>query len=812
MSMKSTLLVASLAFFCAKQARGQLIINELMQSNVDCIMDDLNEFPDSWVELYNAGDASVNLNQYSIALENTAANAWKLPSRTISPGQFVVVYCDKEAKDLHTDFKLESGKGGSIFLFRDGTVADYLENMAKQPAPNIAYGRQTDGSTTWGYQQTPTPGTQNCGEICQRVLGDPVFSETGKVISDNRVFDLSLLLPKDAPEGAEIRVTMNGSEPTESSLKYLAPLRINSSRIVKAKIFCKGWLSPPAVTQSYIYFPRELTLPVISIAIDNRYLNDSKIGIYVEGNYENGKKNYQFNWRRPMNFEYFETAETGSILNQLCETRVQGGASRDAKLKSLIVYANKRFGKKRLKYEFFPDQRPGQDNFKSLLLRNAGNDFDYLYMRDAVIQRTMSSHTDLDWQAWRPAIVFINGTYKGILNIRERSTADNIFTNYDELEDIDMIENWWEVKEGDYVNFKQFQDFYAEHGHTLAEYSQWMDWEEYINLMVMNLYYNNQDFPGNNIVMWRPRSAGGRWRFVAKDTDFGLGLYGSPANYKTIDWLYNPDYDSGRNWANHWEHTRLFRRMMEDGDFAREFIDRAAIYMGDFMNERGTRAVWDPMYEMIREEYPFHRELINKWWPNYNEELNSARNWLSQRTDYFYKQLADYYHLGTPSRLIINMPEQNSDVFFNGVKLSTGRFDGKFFSQRNVTLTCTPKEGYETTGWRVTLVGNNGVVTNQEISGAVYSFTMPQCNNYVVVPIIGETDGIRQNTVPSWRWHREGERLVVENVGKGVLLVLYDLRGVELFRTRADGETVQMPMKGHGVYLLKVGDKTVKVQ
>jgi len=31
----------------------KLVINELMQSNIDCIMDDLNEFPDSWVELYN---------------------------------------------------------------------------------------------------------------------------------------------------------------------------------------------------------------------------------------------------------------------------------------------------------------------------------------------------------------------------------------------------------------------------------------------------------------------------------------------------------------------------------------------------------------------------------------------------------------------------------------------------------------------------------------------------------------------------------------------------------------------------------------
>jgi hypothetical protein len=68
-------------------------------------------------------------------------------------------------------------------------------------------------------------------------------------------------------------------------------------------------------------------------------------------------------------------------------------------------------------------------------------------MRDAVIQRTMGQNADLDWQAWRPAIVYINGVYNGIAqHIRERSNEDNIYTNYNGLEDIDMVENWTELK------------------------------------------------------------------------------------------------------------------------------------------------------------------------------------------------------------------------------------------------------------------------------------------------------------------------------------------------------------------------------
>ena len=49
-SLKKTTTALALATSIAS-APAQVVINELMQSNIDCVMDDLNEFPDSWVEL-----------------------------------------------------------------------------------------------------------------------------------------------------------------------------------------------------------------------------------------------------------------------------------------------------------------------------------------------------------------------------------------------------------------------------------------------------------------------------------------------------------------------------------------------------------------------------------------------------------------------------------------------------------------------------------------------------------------------------------------------------------------------------------------
>ena len=814
--MKKNLFIAlSMMIFECVEIHAQLIINEMMQSNVDCIMDDTNEFPDSWVELYNAGTSAVNLNTFKIGMTDNAVKAWQLPNQTVAPHGYVIIYCDKDAYGLHSDFRLETGKGNEVYLFCDGTKTDAVKGMKKQPAPNIAYGRVTDGANTWGYQNVPTPGTANCGKVCSEILGEPLFSEAGHVMTDSHTINLTISLQEGAPQGTQIRLTTDGSEPTKNSTLYVGPLFISTTCVVRAKIFCDGYLSPRSVAQSYIFFPRELTLPVISIVTNSNYFYDSKIGIYVDGTYQSDKKNYEFEWRRPINIELFEGKDTVCSINQLCETRVMGGATRSNKMKSLAVYANKRFGTKRFTYEFFPDQRPGHMDYKSFMLRNAGNDFDYLYMRDAIIQRTMGQNVDLDWQAWRPAIVYINGTYSGMLNIRERSNEDNIYTNYDGLEDIDMVENWNELKVGDLDNFNKFTTFYNEHGHTMAEYEKWMDCKEYINLMAMNLYFNNQDFPGNNFVMWRPRTENGRWRFIAKDTDFGLGLYGSAATYKTLEWLYNPSYDADHAWANQYDQTRLFRRLMEDTDFAREFIDRTAIYMGDFLNESRIREVWDPMYNAISYEYPNHRMLINQWWPTYSTELENARNWLSVRTNLFYQQLADFYKLGTPTLMTINKALKTEELgmvktSFNGVTLTKGTFDGCFFANRGVTLSATANGGRTVTGWKITQVSTGGTVNSSEVSGSSYTFTMPVCGTLAINAILGNADGIDNTTATSWTWRIDGDVLRLSNIPATTHIFLYDAQGVLCSQTVANGSEIELPIY-QKLYILKVGSNAIKI-
>jgi len=770
------------------RAQNTLIINELMQSNVDCIMDDLNEFPDSWVELYNPTSSAINLNGYRIGITRNASEAYQLPQQTVEAGGYVLIWCDKEGTNRHTNFRLESGNGCAVYLYQGSAFADSISGLQKQPSANIAYGRQTDGATAWGYQATPTPGAANCGTVYSQCLPDPVFSIPGQVMTSTTSISLQITVPQGAPAGTVVRYTTDGTEPTEQSPELNGTMRFSSNKFIKAKLFCDGYLSPRAVTQSYIFHGRQIAMPVISIVGKNEYFYDDQQGILVNGTYNSSKKNYEYNWRRPINFELFEDSDEASVLNQICEARVCGAASRGCALKSLALYANKRFGTKRFRYEFFPDQRPGETNYKSIALRNAGNDFDYLYMRDAIIQRAMAQYADMDWQAWRPAIVYINGVYKGMLNIRERGNEDNVYTNYNELEDITMMENFWNLQAGTWDEWNNFKTFIHTKGHTWNEYEQVLDCKEYINVMIDELFFNNQDFPGNNIVYWKPNQPTdglqARWRLLVKDTDFGLGLYNNPASYNTMDWLYNPDYDSDRAWANTWEYTRMFRYAMQNADFQREFCDRTAIYIGDFLNyDRIWTEIWQPMYLQITNEYSnYHRPIYNQWWPNYNNELYNAKVWLTQRPDYFLSQLISHYSLGDAVEMKINKETADTaslHVTFNGVALTRPVWDGKFYRNRQIQLSAAYDDALTTVrGWDVKYTDNTGKIKAETKTGDNVTLTIPDNCKLLSVTVLSNhassLDYIDLSEEPQEDAHKfyQDGRILIERGG-----VIYDVMG-----------------------------------
>lgn len=342
--MNKYILFGLLFLASLSKSMGQtLIFSEIMQSNVDCLFED-NDFPDSWFELYNESSQSVSLSNYYFGVTPSFSAATKL-SGTIPANGYAVFYCDNTTGGKHLPYRLESDTEGSVYLFtKAGKLVDSFTYPAML-APNIAYARDEAGQ--WHHPLTPTPNQPNSNSFSEQLLGQPVFSVNGGVLSSPCT--LSITMPKsECPSDTKIYITRDGTEPTlksESSDHF--ELNIKSNTVIRAKLMSQSWQSPRSVTQSYIFLDREFNYPVVSLVTDGDYFFDSAIGIYT---------NYKQEWRRPVNIEIFDQQNKKTLLNQICETGISGNGSRTRPQKSLKCFAKKRFGTKHFNGRFWEDK------------------------------------------------------------------------------------------------------------------------------------------------------------------------------------------------------------------------------------------------------------------------------------------------------------------------------------------------------------------------------------------------------------------------------------------------------------------------
>ena len=786
-------------------------INELMQSNINLVRDDLQEFPDSWIELYNDSDQAVNIQNWIISDNTDYQKGWKIGSSvSISSKSYLLIYADKAAQGLHTDFRLDSGKGGAVYLFdAGGNRIDAVENMPKQPAPNIAWGRISDGSATWANFVTATPNSKNTGTTSSTLLPPPVFSQPGGIFKNT--VNVSLSLPANAPKGvalSDIHYTLNNSEPTLNSPSYTEELKISQTTVVRAKLIHPNYLTDCSTVHSYIISTKDFPLPVISISMDSTYLWDEEFGIYCRGNGKYGltgngvdfKANWNNDWRRPINFEYFPLGSNSSVLNQLCEMRIAGGWSRREPQKPFIVYGNKRFGIKRFEYDLFKE-KPNQE-IKSFMIRNSGNDFWYTHFRDAAIQLFFGGKVDVDYQAYQPTIFYLNGKYWGIQNLRERSEEDFVLANY-ATEDVDVIENWWgEIKTGDRTTWNQLMTELRKSS-SQRNY-QWImdqvDIDEYINYMILEIYVSNTDFPGNNLIMWRPRQANGKWRFILKDTDQGLGIWGmNPVTHNAMKY----------NTENNNDDRKLFNALLTQDSFRKKFYGRFAVYMGDLLHYRSTSQVIDSIQKLIEPAMQDHltQWWQEKWWRDMNSwqnEVSSMKTWCSGRNTEVYKHLRDYFQLGGIMQLTVDPANNLSGkpaVSINGVRLRDSGLNASYFQKETIDLHYegnTPAYGWEITQ---TVTGTTTVNTyfQQDLSYQV----AVGCTS-VKIKLVDAPTAITQLQAPEIKLSIFDNQLQISELQLPSEISIYDISGKLVTKIMTTDRSIIIPLQQKGIFIVKV--------
>ncbi|MFN8241930.1 MAG: CotH kinase family protein, partial [Bacteroidales bacterium] len=473
---------------------------------------------------------------------------------------------------LHTNFKISS-EGEKIFLSRpDSLIID--TTGPTELLSNLSCGRDLSVPGKWTFFAVPTPSAPNNTRSYSTINADTVmFSVKGGYYPGGLSLQLSTKAGSDS-----IFYTTDGSIPTISSSRYTGPISLNGNTVVRAVSIKANMLPGGMVTNTYI--TTHHTLPVVCISTNPANLWDYYTGIYVMGPNASTVAPYQGanfwqDWEREAHLELYDT-NGDKKLDQDIGIKIYGAYSRSRPQKSLALYARKQYGKGSFNYKVFKDKLI--DKFEALVLRNSGNDWSLAYLRDGLTS-TLVKDMDIDRQAYQPAVIYLNGEYWGIQDIREKINPDYIAENHGvNPASVNLLVSNATVLDGSNTSYNAITSYLntysLENDPDYLQVRNKLDINNYIQYQLTQLYIDNRDWPGNNIKFWNTDVPGNPWRWVIYDTDFGFGFKGSTAyTFNNIDYALVPDSPSGANrpWA-----TLLFRKMMTNAGFRKEFANQYA--------------------------------------------------------------------------------------------------------------------------------------------------------------------------------------------------------------------------------------------
>ena len=689
-----------------------LYINEVMSKNDTTLADSDGDFT-GWLEIYNGESLPVNLNGYTLSDNGDLPAKWSFGNVEILANNFLLVFAsDKDRNDssdnLHTNFKIKSAGESLLLSDPNGELIDSIYTGIIPP--DISRGRKPDGSEEWYFFLESTPGGANFSEGLDSIvtLAPPIFSQGEGFYTEEVEVSISSSL-----EEATIYYTINGAEPDTGSKIYDNPLVFYETTVLRAKVIINGTsLRSKTTTKTFFVNDVDHSLPVFSISTDPTNLWGEN-GIYEDENIDWGEGETIIDVEIPINIEMFEKG--GSLaFNYAAGAEIFGGGSTGFPQKSLAIYFRSRYDIGELDYKLFPDI-PLME-FESFILRNSGNDWWSTLIRDALTVTLMKGNRNLDYQAYRPSVVYLNGEYWGIHNIREKLSEHFIeHHHFVTQEDLDMLE-YKEVPtpqiiHGDLNNYNMMIDFLKNNdlsdNYNYDYITSQIDIDNFIDYQIMEIFCGNIDWPANNNKFWRSKSDEGKWRWIIYDTDTGYGLWddwwqdGTPGyNVNHVKHATNDDDAYDNAWPNPAWSTYIFRNLLKNDSFKFKFLNRFSDLLNTRLTSENTFNEITKLHEKIA--FSLSRHLV-RWdmeQEEYYYELNKLKDFVRFRPDKVMLHLRDYFDLSYQVNVSVNIePSQSGVIKLNSLFLSDDHWTGEYFPDIPITLVPIEKPGYKFSHW-----------------------------------------------------------------------------------------------------------------
>jgi hypothetical protein len=527
------------------------------------------------------------------------------------------------------------------------------------------------------------------------------------------------------------------------SPNYLQTSPVKKAQVLRARIFKNGVGGPIATRHYFISDLQdfETDLPIIALSGDEDVLFDYFDGIMVAGvDFENWRAGTNAtatpgspaNYRRTgrdqearMHFEYFTGQQ--SRVSQEVGVRVHGGFGRAFYPKSLRLYARNAYGQNAMDYPFF-DRLP-HTNYRRLLLRNSGQDYMNTYFRDAFIQQSVR-HLDFDYQEYEPSVLYLNGEYWGLINLRERIDAHYLNRRYGlNPEEIDLLDHNALVMAGDSLQFVAMRQWIGGASLTddsvFAQVATMIDLDNFTDYYISQIFINNTDWPGGNIRYFRkripynplaPKGHDGRWRWIMFDTDFGFGRVGQ-ISFNTLAFATSP---TQTNWANYPESTVILRSLLENEAYKSRFVNRFADLLNTTFETGRIITLIDSIADHLSNDMPNH---IGRWniMQNWSGQVETMRIFARDRPFFQRGHLRSHFQLEDTLTITLDVDNPTSGfIKVNtieihpatvGVLANPWPWQGVYFRNHPIQLEAIAQPGFRFSHWSGGTSSTDSVIT-----------------------------------------------------------------------------------------------------
>ncbi len=711
-----TLLTSVVVMLAAIGMQAQtLYINEFMASNQSTITDEFGEF-DDWVEIYNPGTSPIDIGGMYMTDDTTETNLWQIPTTnasltTIPAGGYLLVWFDKDTDqgELHINAKLGSS-GEDIGLYAsDGTTMIDAYTFGQQ-LTDVSEGRDPDGGPSWVLYGVPTPGATNDTPPGVNKTEIPVADIGGGLYTGSVTITLT-----SATQGADIYYTLDATDPTDNSIEYTGPITMTDITPVRAKAYSSSLLPSDVMTETYLIDVAH-DFAIVALNTDTTYLYDDEIGIFT---------NFEEEIENPAHIQFFEPDGT-LAFSQDIEIEIHGTASAALPQKSLKLKAKASYGNEFFNYPIFPDRPFNQ--YRSFLIRQSGQDWNNTMFRDAFEAGLLDDvsdlngvleEPDLDLQGYRPGVVYLNGEYWGIYNVREQMNWKYLNVHYGiQKDEVDVVEDEDELEEGDLVEWESFNAFLENNNFSGdANYEilkDKADVKHFMDYTLHGLILDNNDWPGNNNKHYRERKPDAKWRWMTKDLDFGFGLRPLNAPWNsgdfTTDMVEVCLAENSSNYYNPPESTLLLRRLMENDNSKNYFINRAADFLNTvFVPSRVIDRI-DAFETVYTPEMQAHFDRWQSGWNGHAANVEVLRTFANGRQGAVRGHFDDYFSeiTGTTDVTVDANPTNGGFVELSTLHFEEPNFpwSGVYFQDIDIPLRAKPARGFVLDSWSIPGLGN----------------------------------------------------------------------------------------------------------